>query len=118
MAAKAAKAKVPADPNMAFAYFVSRCAEGLGKELIAEGKTPTQAKNQIINHFLAFAAGEACRIARAEGRTPDRGKWHIAIDRAFDKALARTDPNNPQRGPSKDMDPASPDAGGGPIHSS
>lgn len=88
------KQKVPTDPRMAFAYFVSRCAEGYAKELLAEGKTPTEAKNAIIHHFLDFAAGEACRIAVSENRKPDHAKWHKATNAAFTKAIERT--TNPE----------------------
>lgn len=81
---------IPSDAREAFAYFVSRCAEGYGSELMKQGKTATQAKNAIIHHFLAFASGEACRIARSEGREPDITKWRGASDRAFERAVERT----------------------------
>ncbi len=81
---------VPVNYRMAFAYFVSRCGEGYGNELIREGKTPTQARNAIIHDLLAFASGEACRLARSEGREPDVTKWRIATERAFERAVIRT----------------------------
>lgn len=81
---------VPVNFRMAFAYFVSRCGEGYGKELMKEGKTPTQARNAIIHDLLAFAAGEACRVARSEGREPDVTKWRVATERAFERAVIRT----------------------------
>lgn len=82
--------EVPDDPYGAFAWFVSHCASGLYKELTARGKTDTEARNAVIHCFLDFASGEACRIARREGRAPDRGKWHEATDKAFDRAVERT----------------------------
>lgn len=88
---KKPKAKpVPTDPVMAFAYFVGKCAEGCGKELMASGKTETEARNAIIHYFLDFAAGEACRIARREGREPNRAKWSKAVKSAFIRAVERT----------------------------
>lgn len=84
------KAKAPADPWNAFAYFVGKCASGFGGELIAQGKTATEARNAVIGCFLDFAAGEACRIAREEGREPDPSKWRKATTGAFDRAVNRT----------------------------
>ena len=84
--------QVPEDPWMAFAYFVSRCGEGFGKELLAQGKTETQARNIIIGCFLGFASGEACRVARSEGREPDIEKWRKATEDAFARASKRTAP--------------------------
>lgn len=83
---------VPADPIGAFAYFVSKCASGFGTELMRRGRTATQARKMIVGCFLDFAAGEACRIARSEGREPDPKKWKTATDRAFERAVARTKP--------------------------
>jgi hypothetical protein len=80
----------PADPIGAFAWFVSRCAEGLGKELLESGRTETQSRNTVIHLLLDFAAGEACRVARREGRVPDPAKWNAAANTAFDAALKRT----------------------------
>jgi hypothetical protein len=85
-----AEVELPSDPTKAFAYLVSRCASGLCVELIEGGLTDTQARNQIIHHFLAFAAGEACRIARSEEREPNPEKWAAATRRAFDQAVKRT----------------------------
>jgi hypothetical protein len=90
MADERAEVDIPEDPGAAFAFLVSRCAEGLGRELIAKGKTDTQARNAIIHHFLDFAAGEACRIARREKREPDHDKWQKATDDAFARAVVRT----------------------------
>lgn len=39
-------AKVPAEPAQAFAYFVNKCAEGYGRELLAEGLSETQARTR------------------------------------------------------------------------
>lgn len=78
------------DPYEAFAYFVGKCAEGFGIELMHGGKTDTQARNTIIGCLLAFAAGEACRIARREGRDPDPTRWAKATTDAFDRAVKRT----------------------------
>jgi hypothetical protein len=83
--------KVPDDPYGAFAFFVSHCASGLHKELLEKGKTDTDARNAVVHCFLDFAAGEACRIARREGREPDGDKWRKATDDAFEKAVKRTD---------------------------
>lgn len=80
----------PVDSWNAFAYFVSKCAEGFGSELIKEGRTETEARNAIIDCFLNFAAGEACRIARREGREPDSKKWEAATANAFTRAVKRT----------------------------
>lgn len=83
--------EVPADPYGAFAWFVSHCASGLYKELLERGKTDTEARNAVIHCFLDFASGEACRIAKREGREPDHDKWRDATDRAFERAIKRTD---------------------------
>lgn len=91
MAKKTRPKVVPRDSYKAFAYFVGKCAEGFGKELIRDGKTATQARNAIIHCFLDFASGEACRIAKREGRSPDRRKWRKATDGAFDRAVKRVD---------------------------
>ena len=85
------KERVPLDPWKAFAFFVGKCAEGFGKELIAGGKTNTQARNAVIGCFLDWAAGEACRIARSEGRKPNLTKWGKATKSAFDRAVKRTE---------------------------
>jgi hypothetical protein len=82
--------KVPDDPYGAFAFFVSQCASGLYGELLEKGKTDTEARNAVIHCFLDFASGEACRVARSEGREPDQGKWRAATDEAFAKAVERT----------------------------
>ena len=85
--------EIPHDPAKAFAYLVSRCANGLLAELVhQEGKTEDQAKNILIHYFLDFAAGEACRMARRLGRDPDHKKWSKAVDNAFDRAVKRTSP--------------------------
>ena len=81
---------VPADPYGAFAWFVSQCASGLLKELVAAGKTDTEARNAVIGCFLDFASGEACRIARREDREPDQEKWRAATDSAFERAIKRS----------------------------
>jgi hypothetical protein len=80
-----------ADPVQVFAYLVSKCGSGLLLELVADGKSDTQARNQIIRYFLDFAAGEACRIARREGREPDTSKWATATMKAFERAIRRTE---------------------------
>lgn len=80
---------VPADPYGAFAWFVSQCASGLYKELLEKGKTDTEARNAVIHCFLDFASGEACRIARREGRKPSAAKWRKATDHAFKRAIKR-----------------------------
>lgn len=85
-----ALSKVPDDPYGAFAWFVSHCSSGLYKELVAKGRTDTQARNAIVACFLDFASGEACRIARREGREPDHEKWRSATDAAFYRAVKRT----------------------------
>lgn len=82
--------EVPSDPYGAFAWMVSQCASGLYKELLEQGRTDTEARNSVIHCFLDFASGEACRIARREGREPDQDKWREATDRAFEKANKRT----------------------------
>ncbi len=87
---------VPTDPYGAFAWMVSQCASGLYKELLEKGRTDTEARNSVIHCFLDFAAGEACRIAAREGRTPDHDKWRNATDGAFEKAIKRTDDANQQ----------------------
>ncbi len=84
--------EVPDDPYLAFATLVSGCGNGLMKELILSGRTETQARNAVIHCFLAFASGEACRVARREGREPDKEKWTAATDKAFEKAVKRTAP--------------------------
>lgn len=81
---------VPDDPVKAFAVLVGRCANGLLRELVEEGKTDTQARNAIIHYFLDFAAGEACRVAMREGREPDHNKWRMATNKAFEHAVKRT----------------------------
>lgn len=83
--------KVPNDPYEAFAWFVSQCASGLYKELLEKGRTDTQARNSAIHCFLDFAAGEACRVARREGREPNQDKWRKATDAAFERAVKRTE---------------------------
>lgn len=83
--------RVPKDPYGAFAWFVSHCASGLYGELLKKGHTDTEARNAVIGCFLDFAGGEACRIARREGRAPDPEKWRAATDAAFDRALKRTE---------------------------
>lgn len=82
--------QTPIDPYNAFAFFVSKCAEGFGAELMKNGKTDTQARNTIVGCFLDFAAGEACRIARREGREPDPDKLAKAVTDAFNRAVKRT----------------------------
>lgn len=85
---------VPDDPRKAFAYLVGRCCEGYGAGLIEQGRTEVEARNAIIHHFLDFAAGEACRIARSKGREPDRALWTKTVDEAFDRAVKRTGEND------------------------
>ena len=84
--------EVSDDPYGDFAYLVSRCASGLLAKLVETGKTDAQARNAVIHCFLDFASGEACRIARREGRQPDRYKWQKATDNAFERAIKRTAP--------------------------
>jgi hypothetical protein len=81
---------IPKDPWKAFAYLVGKCASGFGRELMEGGKTEKAARNAIIGCFLAMAAGEACRIARGEGREPNHCKWRKATDDAFRRAVVRT----------------------------
>lgn len=78
------------DPWNAFVFFVSKCASGFGRELVQQGRTDLQARNAVIGCFLDFAAGEACRIARREGREPDHEKWTKAVNDAFERAVKRT----------------------------
>jgi hypothetical protein len=85
-----AASSVPKDSWQAFAYFVGKCATGFGRELMEQGKTEKAARNAVIGCFLAMAAGEACRIARGEGREPDRRKWRKATNDAFQRAVVRT----------------------------
>lgn len=77
-------------PVEAFALLVSKCASGLLLEFVEGGKSDTEARNAIINYFLDFASGEACRVARSEGREPDHDKWRKATDAAFERAVFRT----------------------------
>jgi hypothetical protein len=93
--------EVPDDAWKAFAFFVGKCAEGFGKELLEQGKTDTQARNAVIGCLLDFAAGEACRITRREGRDPDPAKWLKATQDAFERAVMRTmaQPPSPQPDP-------------------
>lgn len=81
---------IPDEPYKAFAVLVGRCADGLIRELINEGKTEIKARNSVIHCFLDFASGEACRIARREGREPDKEKWTKAVNGAFERAVKRT----------------------------
>ena len=82
--------EIPDDPWGAFGYLVSRCASGILAELVDKGRSETETRNAIIHSFLDMAAGEACRVARREGREPDPNKWRKAVDRAFEKAVKRT----------------------------
>lgn len=93
--------EVPADSAKAFAFFVNKCGAGYGGELLREGKTETEARNIIIHHFLDFAAGEACRVARREGREPDFEKWTKAVNNAFERAVKRTATPAPHEGESE-----------------
>lgn len=86
----------PADPWNAFAFFVGKCASGFGRELLQQGKTDTQARNAVIGCFLDFAAGEACRVARREGREPSPEKWTKAVNDAFERAVKRTAEAGPE----------------------
>jgi hypothetical protein len=92
MAKKTKKAmpKVPDDPWGAFAFFMNSCATGFARELVAAGKSETEARNSVIGCFLQMAAGEACRIARREGREPDVKKWRKATADAFKRAVQYT----------------------------
>ena len=81
---------IPANSWDAFAYLISRCASGLYGELVKGGCTDAQARNSIIHAFLDMAAGEACRVARREGRSPEPEKWREAVTNAFDRAVKRT----------------------------
>lgn len=89
---------MPTDPWGAFAYLVSKYARGVARELVEQGKTMTEARNAVIHCFLNFAAGEACRIAREEGREPDLSRWQTAADTAFTRAVARTVATQAQEG--------------------
>lgn len=82
-----ARVDVPDDPYKAFAWMVSSCASGLCAELIEDGKTETQARNAVVNLLLHFAAIEACRIARGDGREPDPQRWREATGDHFQRAL-------------------------------
>jgi len=82
--------EVPADSWGAFTYLVGKCATGVARELVEQGKTPVQARNAVINAFIAMAAGEACRVAREEGRRPSAAKWRKATNDAFARAVKRT----------------------------
>ena len=92
-----ALSEVPADPYGAFGWFVSQCASGLYRELVAKGYSDTKARNAIIHSFLSMAAGEACRVARREKREPNQDKWRKATDTAFSKAIKRTEPDAPMK---------------------
>lgn len=82
--------EAPPDSYKAFAYFVRKCAIGLYTELVEQGKTDAQARNAVIHSFLDMASGEACRVARGEGREPDPEKWRKSTDEAFARAIKRT----------------------------
>jgi hypothetical protein len=82
--------EVPDDAYGAFAWFVSRCSSGLYRELLEDGRSDTEARNSVIHLLLSFASGEACRIARREGREPDCDKWRKATDTAFENAAKRS----------------------------
>lgn len=84
--------ELPDNPHECLAVLVSRCAGGFAKEMIEAGYTATEARNMVVHHFVAFACGEACRIAREEGREPDPDKWRKATDIAFENAVERTAP--------------------------
>lgn len=81
---------LPEDTLQCFAYLVSRCASGAYQELVDAGKTDVQARTTVIHTFMNFAAGEACRVARKEGREPDETLWRAATDDAFSRAVQRT----------------------------
>ena len=49
--------KVPNDSWGAFAFLVSKCAEGFARELVDQGKSPTQARRAVVECFLNMAAG-------------------------------------------------------------
>lgn len=83
---------VPADPWGAFAWFLNQCASGFARELMAQGKTETHARNAIIRCLVSAAAGEACRIARSEGREPNPTKWRQFTCTQFERAVKRTAP--------------------------
>ena len=93
-ARKAKMLKVPKEPLAAFAYLTSCCANGAAKELIKAGRSSTESQNLIIASLLAFASGAACRLARAEGRVPNKTKWRRATSAAFDAAVRRTAPKD------------------------
>jgi hypothetical protein len=67
-------------------------------ELSEQGLSDTEARTSIIHDLIACASGEACRIARKEGRDPDINKWRAATERAFLHAVERTLPAPPQHG--------------------
>lgn len=46
--------------------------------------------SEIALALMACAAGEACRIARDDGREPNPEKWRSATDAVFAAAVART----------------------------
>lgn len=86
------RVSAPSDSWKAFAYFVGKCCDGFGRELLQSGMTDTQARNTIIGLLIDFAAGEACRVARGEGREPDPSKWCKVTNDAIKRAIARTAP--------------------------
>jgi hypothetical protein len=90
MGDEALLSEVPEDTWGAFGYLVSRCASGVYTELVAKGKTDAEARNAVIHTFLDMACGEACRIARREGREPNKDKWQAAVDAAWSRAVKRT----------------------------
>lgn len=82
---------VPESPHGAFAYFLSKCVGGYGAELMRSGThTETDVRNAVVHALMACAAGEACRIARDDGREPNPEKWRSATDAVFAAAIART----------------------------
>ena len=81
-------------PHELWARCLSVAASGYFLHLTKEaGLTEAQAKNRIIGDFLACASGEACRLARKEGRVPDPNKWRKATNDAFKRAVERTREN-------------------------
>lgn len=60
------------------------------------GYNETQARNQTINLLLQMAAGEACRVARKEGREPDPNLWAAATRAAFKGAVRYTANRTPE----------------------
>lgn len=79
-----------------FAVDANKLFSKLAANLITmAGQTETQARNEVIGMLTQMAAGEACRVARAEGREPDHERWRTFTDKCFSKACRYTSPKEP-----------------------